>query len=170
MLKSITFLGFLKNNPFKAQWSLYRGADKSLAPPGRKQVNVSVRMAWIYFGTLPERNLMTARVSILSKSRASLTCLRRAKDLSAPRYIPPGSTFTNSTFRPKSVFIYFVLIWEQTATCATYSINWLVFITEMKSVYSAVRTGYLNKAVCVLYLSENKQRLVPLTALTGWFL
>ena len=31
----------------------------------------------------------------------------------------------------------FVFIWEQTATCATYSINWLVFITEMKSVYSA---------------------------------
>jgi hypothetical protein len=32
--------------------------------------------------------------------------------------------------------------------CATYSINWLVFITEMKSVYSAVRTGSLNEAVC----------------------
>ena len=53
----------------------------------------------------------------------------------------------------------------------------------MKSVYSAVRTGSLNKAywlraappvyiqqlyalptlyLCVLYLSENKQRLVPL--------
>jgi len=30
----------------------------------------------------------------------------------------------------------------------TYTINWLVFITEMKSVYSAVRTGSLNKAVC----------------------
>ena len=43
----------------------------------------------------------------------------------------------------------FVFIWDQTATCATYSINWLVFITEMKSVYSAVRTGSLNKAVCV---------------------
>jgi hypothetical protein len=42
----------------------------------------------------------------------------------------------------------FVFIWEQTATCATYSIKWLVFITEMKSVYSAVRTGYLNIAVC----------------------
>jgi hypothetical protein len=26
----------------------------------------------------------------------------------------------------------FVFIWEQTATCATYRINWLVFITEMK--------------------------------------
>jgi len=42
----------------------------------------------------------------------------------------------------------FVFIWEQTATCATYSINWLVFITEMKSVYSAVRTGSLNKVAC----------------------
>ena len=41
----------------------------------------------------------------------------------------------------------FVSIWEQTATCATYSINWLVFINQMKSVYSAVRTGSLNKAV-----------------------
>ena len=40
-----------------------------------------------------------------------------------------------------------LFIWEQTATCATYSINWLVFITEMK-FYCAVRTGSLNKAVC----------------------
>jgi hypothetical protein len=46
----------------------------------------------------------------------------------------------------------FVFIWEQTATCATYSINWLVFITEMKSVYCAVRTGSLTKAVCASYL------------------
>ena len=30
----------------------------------------------------------------------------------------------------------------------------------------ALPTLYL----CVLYLSENKQRLVPLTAQTGWFL
>jgi hypothetical protein len=35
----------------------------------------------------------------------------------------------------------FVFIWEQTAACATYIINRLVFTTEMKSVYSAVRTG-----------------------------
>jgi hypothetical protein len=33
-------------------------------------------------------------------------------------------------------------------TCATYSINWPIFITELKSVYSAVRTGPLNKAFC----------------------
>ena len=47
----------------------------------------------------------------------------------------------------------FVFILEQTATCATYSINWLVFITEMKSVYSAVQTGALNKVVCALSLN-----------------
>ena len=34
------------------------------------------------------------------------------------------------------VCMYYVFIWEQTATCAT----------QMKSVYSAVRTGSLNKA------------------------
>ena len=31
------------------------GADKSLAHPGRKKANVSVRMMWISFGTLPYR-------------------------------------------------------------------------------------------------------------------
>ena len=68
-------------------------ADKSLARPGRKQANVSVRMARISFGALPcrKRNLMTARVLVLLKSRASLTCFGtcflpgRAKDLSAAR-------------------------------------------------------------------------------------
>ena len=52
----------------------------------------------------------------------------------------------------------FVFIWEQTATCATYSINWLVFITEMKSVYCAVRTGFLNKAVCASSLNMLQRR------------
>ena len=58
--------------------------------------------------------------------------------------------FNNSTTVrcAHTVFMCFVSIWEQTVTCATYSINWSVFITEMKSVYSAVRTGSLNKAVC----------------------
>ena len=73
----------------------YGGAVKSLARPGRKQANVSVRMAWISFGALPcrETNFTSARVSILLKSRASLTCFRacllpgQAKDLSAFRYL-----------------------------------------------------------------------------------
>ena len=88
---------FLLKAAFKAhsvKW--YRGADKSLARPGRKQPNVSVRMAWISFGALPcreKKNLMTVRVSMLLKAHASLACFRacflpgRAKDLSAPRYM-----------------------------------------------------------------------------------
>jgi hypothetical protein len=40
----------------------------------------------------------------------------------------------------------FVFIWEQTATCAAYS-KTDGFITEMKNVYSAVRTAALDKAV-----------------------
>ena len=36
-------------------------------------------------------------------------------------------------------FTCFVRISEQTATFALYSINWLVFITEVESVYRAVR-------------------------------
>ena len=73
---------------------IYTGADKSLARPRRKQANVSVRMAWISFGALPcrkKKNLMTARVSMSLKSRASLTFFQasflpgRAKNLSAPR-------------------------------------------------------------------------------------
>jgi hypothetical protein len=47
-----------------------------------------------------------------------------------------------------AVFVCFVLIWEQRPICAPYNLNWFVLITEMKSVYSAVQTGSLNKAVC----------------------
>ena len=47
-----------------------------------------------------------------------------------------------------TVFMFFVFIWEQTATSAPYNVNWLVSMAEMKSVYSAVRAGTLNKAVC----------------------
>jgi len=53
-----------------------------------------------------------------------------------------------------TLYLWSVFIWEQTATCATYSINWSVFITEMKSVYSAVRTGSLNIAVCASSLKS----------------
>jgi len=71
----------------------YGGADKSLARPRRKQANVSLRMAWISFGALPYRKkyLMTARVSMLLKSRASLKCFRACSCLVGPRtYQHPG--------------------------------------------------------------------------------
>jgi hypothetical protein len=59
------------------------------------------------------------------------------------------STIVRST---NTAFTCFVFISEQTATCATYTVNRLVVTTEVKSVYSAVRTGSLNTAVCALYL------------------
>ena len=79
------------------------GVDKSLARPGRKQANASVRMARISFGALPcrKKKLMRAHVSMLLKSRASLTCLRAcflpgwSKDLSAPRYVGPVISLWN---------------------------------------------------------------------------
>ena len=43
-----------ENSNFTKIWQ-YRGADKSLARPGRTQANISVRMAWILFGALPCR-------------------------------------------------------------------------------------------------------------------
>jgi hypothetical protein len=62
---------------------------------------------------------------------------------------------------PTTVFMCLINIWEKTATYATYIINWLVFITEMKSVYCAVRIGSLNKAVCVSYDFETDVTAVP---------
>jgi len=44
--------------------------------------------------------------------------------------------------------VCFMWISEQTANLALQNIKRLGFVTEMKSVYSAVRTGALNKAVC----------------------
>jgi hypothetical protein len=46
-----------------------------------------------------------------------------------------------------TAFMCFVFVWEQTATYAIYIKKLTVSITEMKSVYSAVRTRYLNKPV-----------------------
>ena len=46
--------------------------------------------------------------------------------------------------------IYFVWIWKQTAIIPLYSIDWLVFITETKCVYCAVRsTFYVLPTQCI---------------------
>jgi len=55
------------------------------------------------------------------------------------RTVLKGLTFKNSTRCSLGVEC-FVRISEQTATLVSYVINWLVFITVVKSVYSAVRT------------------------------
>jgi hypothetical protein len=54
-------------------------------------------------------------------------------------------TFSNCSSAP-AVFTCWHLSVKNNDLC--HSIKWLVFITEMKSVYSAVRTGSLNTAVC----------------------
>ena len=54
-----------------------------------------------------------------------------------------GSLYVILTFCPHSVFMCFVRIWEQTAIISLHSINWLVFITETKCLYCAVRTEYV---------------------------
>jgi hypothetical protein len=67
-------------------------------------------------------------------------------------YVPPvvtiyttSLTFTNSAFCPHSVFMCFVLIWEQTAIISLYSINWLVIVTGTGSLYCAVQAQYYNE-------------------------
>jgi hypothetical protein len=62
-------------------------------------------------------------------------------------YVQPGLTFNNST-RCSPCFECLVRISEQTATFAVYVIKWLIFMTVVESVYSAVRTDFLYKAGC----------------------
>ena len=46
---------------------------------------------------------------------------------------------------PHSVFMGSVWIWEQTATVSLYSIDWMVYITEMGNVYCVERAGSLRR-------------------------
>jgi hypothetical protein len=59
---------------------LYRGADKSLARPGRKQANVSVRIAWISFGALPCKEKTGWQL-------ASRCCWNRARPWRASKFV-----------------------------------------------------------------------------------
>jgi len=59
------------------------------------------------------------------------------------RDVPTSLTFNNRTLCPHCIYVFCIYL-KLTATCATYTINWLVFITEIKKNYSAVRTGPLN--------------------------
>jgi len=65
---------------------MYRGADKSLARLGRKQANVSVRMAWISFGALP------CREKTWRKFRLDFVEIARVPDM-FPSFFPPWSGY-----------------------------------------------------------------------------
>ena len=83
-------------------------------------------------------------------------------------------TFNNSTFCPHSVFMCFVWIWGQTAIISLYSIDWLVGFYNRDGVCWPHSSFYFLSAhavyLCVLYGSQNNQRLFPCSALTDWFL
>jgi len=67
----------------------------------------------------------------------SMECINRLK---LSDYVPPSLTLQNSTFCTHSVFMCtFKWISEQTAIIFLNNINELVFITERKRVYCAVR-------------------------------
>jgi hypothetical protein len=70
-------------------------------------------------------------------------------------YVPPGLTFKNSTWCSLCVE-WFVWTSEETEIFALYVINWLVFITVVESVYSAVRTDSLYKADYASFLKSFK--------------
>jgi hypothetical protein len=61
-----------------------------------------------------------------------------------------GLTFNNCTLCPHCIYVFCIYLRTYSDLC---HLQHLVFITEMKSVYSAVRTGALNKAVCASSLN-----------------
>jgi hypothetical protein len=58
-----------------------------------------------------------------------------------------GLTFKNFTLC-RAILVCFLFISQQITIFTLYNANRLVFITEMKTVYCAVRTGSLSKAFC----------------------
>jgi len=63
---------------------------------------------------------------------------------------------------PHSIYEFFFIYLRTNSDVCPYDINCSVSITEMKSVYSAVRTGSLNKAVCASSLKGlTWERRVP---------
>ena len=105
---------------------------------------IFIRMARIYFGALPCRKtkLMTARVSMLLISRASLTCFRAcflpgwAKDLSTPRVrrisVKYADHYVNT--KAESVFLLTLQILTNTAFRILHRQHGLV-VTTYYSVY-----------------------------------
>ena len=111
---------------------------------------------WREFLSVPylagKRNLMTASVSMLLKSRASLTCFRacflpgQAKDLSAPRYVDKNSGFSVIWMINFVLFCKFACRWS----CVIMSRHWYpslfysgVFIT-VGCVQKSVKTNTSN--------------------------
>jgi hypothetical protein len=55
--------------------------------------------------------------------------------------------FNKCTFCPHCIYVFFICLKINSDLCHLHK-KMIGFITEMKSVYSAVRTGLINEAVC----------------------
>jgi len=91
-----------RSQTFPINWNrtaaIYRGADKSLARPRRKQANVSVRMAWISFGALPPQEK-----KLDDSSRLDFVDIARVSDMLPslfPSWSGSGLHQHPSTYRP----------------------------------------------------------------------
>jgi len=62
------------------------------------------------------------------------------------RDAPTGLTFNNCAFCPHCIYVFCIYLRTNSDLCHLQH-KMIGFIAEMKSVYSAVRTGSLNKAV-----------------------
>jgi len=76
--------------------------------------------------------------------RCNVGNFRRCEFLKPTVYVMHHQLNSQQLYALPTLYLCFVFIWEQSATRTTYNINYLVFVTKMKSVYCAVRNGSLN--------------------------
>ena len=122
-------------------------------------------MGWISFGASPcrNKNLMTARVSMLLKSRASLTCFRacflhgRAKDLSAPQYRTTYNTHNRQTSMPSVGFEPAIPVgeWPQSYALDRAATGTAIWAVNYKNIWKAYKElfSYLSVFCASLFIS-----------------
>ena len=113
----------------------------------------------IYLCRLREKTDDISLLLNVFKAEDSKSVLRRLHALSVDwtsdiNLLKPTGYVMHQQFNIQQLYglptLYLCVLYlsENKLTSSMYNINSLVFITEMKSVYCAVRTGSLNKAVC----------------------
>ena len=147
---------------------VYRGADKSLARPGRKQGRKNVRDARD-FNNIERRELASSFFFHPCKARRRRKFTPFWQKHYLVSFLVELRTYQHPCMHHQlyhsvilccahKTFMCFVWLSEQTATCATYNINWSVLTTEAESVYCVVRTGALNAIDTVSFLKGLNSR------------
>ena len=125
---------------------MYRGAGKSLARPGRKQANVSVRMAWISFGALPCRKKKKTWWQLASRCCWNRACPWHASELAS--FLVGLRTYQHPGILMKRAQMDFV----QTKNISDYSRHFSTFFKRIwNDITSCVKFG---ARVCSRYSSS----------------